>query len=142
MKKKKGMIAAVLVLILLIVVYLVLRNMNLEEEQTTAETETIFKVNSDDISELTIESGENEYTFKQEDETWTYAGDENFPLDTEELSSKVASITSVTATTTIEEPENIEEYGLDEPSVKITVKTVDGESDTLEVGDENAAVSG
>lgn len=69
MKKKKGMIAAVLVLILLIVVYLVLRNMNLEEEQTTAETETVFKVNSDDISELTIESGENEYTFKQEDET-------------------------------------------------------------------------
>ena len=120
MKKKKGMIAAVLVLILLIVVYLVLRNMNLEEEQTTAETETVFKVDSDDISELTIESGENEYTFKQEDETWTYAGDENFPLDTEELSSKVASITSVTATTTIEEPENIEEYGLDEPSVKIT----------------------
>lgn len=142
MKKKKGMIAAVLVLILLIVVYLVLRNMNLEEEQTTAETETVFKVDSDDISELTIESGENEYTFKQEDETWTYAGDENFPLNTEELSSKVASITSVTATTTIEEPENIQEYGLDEPSVKITVKTVDGESDTLEVGDENTAVSG
>lgn len=106
------------------------------------ETKTVFQVDADDISELTIEQGENQYTFQKEEDTWTYTGEDGFPLDTDGLENKAAAITSVTATTIIENPENLGDYGLDSPSVKISVKTVDGETETLEVGNENVAVSG
>ena len=106
------------------------------------ETKTVFQADADDISELTVEQGENQYTFQKEEDTWIYTGEDGFPLDTDELENKAAAITSVTATTIIENPENLEDYGLDSPSVKISVKTVDGETETLEVGNENTAVSG
>lgn len=143
MKKKRGLTAAIIILILLLAVYFILRNSNLgEEEQSTVETKTVFQVDADDISELTVEQGENQYTFQKEEDTWIYTGEDGFPLDTDELENKAAAITSVTATTIIENPENLEDYGLDSPSVKISVKTVDGETETLEVGNENTAVSG
>ena len=143
MKKKRGLTVAIIILILLLAVYFILRNSNLgEEEQSTVETKTIFQADADDISELTVEQGENQYTFQKEEDTWIYTGEDGFPLDTDELENKAAAITSVTATTIIENPENLEDYGLDSPSVKISVKTVDGETETLEVGNENTAVSG
>ena len=143
MKKKRGLTAAIIILILLLAVYFILRNSNLgEEEQSTVETKTVFQADADDISELTVEQGENQYTFQKKEDTWTYTGEDGFPLDTDELENKAAAITSVTATTIIENPENLEDYGLDSPSVKISVKTVDGETETLEVGNENTAVSG
>lgn len=143
MKKKRGLTAAIIILILLLAVYFILKNSNLgEEEQSTVETKTVFQVDADDISELTVEQGENQYTFQKEEDTWTYTGEDGFPLDADELENKAAAITSVTATTIIENPENLEDYGLDSPSVKISVKTVDGETETLEVGNENTAVSG
>ena len=143
MKKKRGLTAAIIILILLLAVYFILKNSNLgEEEQSTVETKTVFQVDADDISELTVEQGENQYTFQKEEDTWIYTGEDGFPLDTDELENKAAAITSVTATTIIENPENLEDYGLDSPSVKISVKTVDGETETLEVGNENTAVSG
>lgn len=143
MKKKRGLTAAIIILILLLAVYFILKNSNLgEEEQSTVETKTVFQVDADDISELTVEQGENQYTFQKEEDTWIYTGEDGFPLDTDELENKAAAITSVTATTIIEKPENLEDYGLDSPSVKISVKTVDGETETLEVGNENTAVSG
>lgn len=143
MKKKRGLTAAIIILILLLAVYFILKNSNLgEEEQSTVETKTVFQVDADDISELTVEQGENQYTFQKEEDTWTYTGEDGFPLDTDELENKAAAITSVTATTIIENPENLDDYGLDSPSVKISVRTVDGETETLEVGNENTAVSG
>lgn len=143
MKKKRGLTAAIIILILLLAVYFMLKNSNLgEEEQSTVETKTVFRADADDISELTVEQGENQYTFQKEEDTWIYTGEDGFPLDTDELENKAAAITSVTATTIIENPENLEDYGLDSPSVKISVKTVDGETETLEVGNENTAVSG
>lgn len=143
MKKKRGLTAAIIILILLLAVYFMLKNSNLgEEEQSTVETKTVFQADADDISELTVEQGENQYTFQKEEDTWIYTGEDGFPLDTDELENKAAAITSVTATTIIENPENVEDYGLDSPSVKISVKTVDGETETLEVGNENTAVSG
>ena len=143
MKKKRGLTAAIIILILLLAVYFILKNSNLgEEEQSTVETKTVFQADADDISELTVEQGENQYTFQKEEDTWIYTGEDGFPLDTDELENKAAAITSVTATTIIENPENLEDYGLDSPSVKISVKTVDGETETLEVGNENTAVSG
>lgn len=143
MKKKRGLTAAIIILILLLAVYFILKNSNLgEEEQSTVETKTVFQVDADDISELTVEQEKNQYTFQKEEDTWTYTGEDGFPLDTDELENKAAAITSVTATTIIENPENLEDYGLDSPSVKISVKTVDGETETLEVGNENTAVAG
>ena len=143
MKKKRGLTAPIIILILLLAVYFILRNSNLgEEEQSTVETKTVFQADADDISELTVEQGENQYTFQKEEDTWIYTGEDGFPLDTDELENKAAAITSVTATTIIENPENLEDYGLDSPSVKISVKTVDGETETLKVGNENTAVSG
>lgn len=143
MKKKKGLIGALLILVVLLGVYFLLKSMNLEEEQEEeTTTETVFEVQEEEISALTVETEGNTYSFAQKEETWTYTDQENFPLDTDLLETKIGAITSVISTRIIENPESVEDYGVEDPAVRITITTTDDKTQTLEIGNENSAVSG
>ena len=90
--------------------------MNLEEEAEQEETEeTVFEIDAGDISQVVVNSGENSYTFTHEDDQWKYPEDEKFPLSESVILNKMSDLTSITASRIIENPENLEEYGLDSP---------------------------
>ena len=119
-KNKKGLITAVILLIFLLIVYIVIRNLHLDEEEQEEDTS---------------------FSFTHADDTWTYDEDRNFPLSESAVLDKVSYVTSVSSSRTIEEPENLEDYGLEEPEVSITVTDTEGETTSLELGATNDTVS-
>lgn len=143
MKKKKGMLIGIGALVLLIVLYIIMRSMNLEEEAEQEETEeTVFEIDAGDISQVVVNSGENSYTFTHEDDQWKYPEDEKFPLSESVILNKMSDLTSITASRIIENPENLEEYGLDSPEIDVIITDTDGKETKLLLGDVNDSVSG
>lgn len=143
MKKKKGMLIGIGALVLLIILYVVMRSMNLDEEAEQEGTEeTVFEIDAGDISQVVVSLGENSYTFTHQDDQWKYPADEGFPLSESVILNKMSDLTNITASRIIENPEDLEEYGLDDPEVDITITDTDGTETTLQLGDMNDSVSG
>lgn len=144
MKNKKGLIAGIMILLLLLGAYFLLRYLNLEEENTEEEDteETVFQIDAEDIRDIEIVSGENTFDFSHGDDTWSYVQDESFPLSESAILDKVSTLTSISSSRTIEDPENLEDYGLEDPEVTATVTDAEGEQTKLALGSTNDAVSG
>jgi hypothetical protein len=145
MKKGKmtKLLLAVLALAILAVIYVVLVKWNQDQEAQETETEstqdTVLSISSDEIEELVIQGQDGVLTFAQQDDTWSYEEDSAFPLDEDALLSMVDVLAQVDAVRTLEEPEDLSEYGLETPSLEVLVRTDDGEEVTLQIGDLNSS---
>ena len=127
---------------MLLVFYLVLHNSSKEDSQDTEKTsETAFETTVEDISEAVFKSGENEYKFTKSDDIWKYNGEENFPLDQSAFEEIISKFEKIAADRVLEKPDNISEYGLDNPTVTVSLKDKDGKEQTLQFGDTNSVTS-
>lgn len=141
-KKNTALIAGVIILALLLIFYFVLHNSSKGDSQNTEKTSvTAFETIADDISEAVFKSGENEYIFTKSDDTWKYNGDENFPLDQSAFEEIISKFEKIAADRVLEEPDNISEYGLDNPTVTVSLKDKDEKEQTLQFGDTNSVTS-
>ncbi len=149
MKKKKsqgkGLLLAVAVLLLLIAVYVLidLQQKKAEEEKEAEETESTLPVSTkeEELAKVEITYGGEVMTFLRdgEEDSWSYQEDQEFPLDTSSLSGKMKRLEKITVNRTLEEPEELSEYGLEDPVLKITVEKTDKTSYTLLFGAENSS---
>ena len=141
-KKNTALIAGIIILALLLVFYLVLHNSSKEDSQDTEKTsETAFETTVEDISEAVFKSGENEFKFTKSDDIWKYNGEENFPLDQSAFEEIISKFEKIAADRVLEKPDNISEYGLDNPTVTVSLKDKDGKEQTLQFGDTNSVTS-
>lgn len=141
-KKNTALIAGIIILALLLVFYLVLHNSSKEDSQDTEKTsETAFETTVEDISEAVFKSGENEFKFTKSDDIWKYNGEENFPLDQSAFEKIISKFEKIAADRVLEKPDNISEYGLDDPTVTVSLKDKDGKEQTLQFGDTNSVTS-
>lgn len=141
-KKNTALIAGIIILALLLVFYLVLHNSSKEDSQDTEKTsETAFETTVEDISEAVFKSGENEYKFTKSNDIWKYNGEENFPLDQSAFEEIISKFEKIAADRVLEKPDNISEYGLDNPTVTVSLKDKDGKEQTLQFGDTNSVTS-
>lgn len=147
MKKKKksqarSLLLAVVVLILLCAVYFILdwkQKKDEEAAETEESTEEVLPVSvtEEELSKVTILYEETIMTFEKAEDTWTYLEDEDFPLKSTLVDSKLANLTDISVSRKLEEPAELSEYGLDDPMLEITVEKTDATSFKLYVGDEN-----
>lgn len=84
---------------MLCVVYFVLHNHNASssEADSTDTAATAFETDTDKLTELTVTTEGQSYTFTKSDDKWSYSADASFPLDQsnfEELAGKLKSISS------------------------------------------------
>lgn len=141
-KKKKGFIIALAVLVIFSALYFILKFLNLSEEETESETDVkkIFEIDAAEIAQIKLEYNENVYTFLHENDKWSYAEDMEFPLSESSILDFVSNVTSIESSRKIENPEELTEYGLDNPEIKITVQDKNGKQVLLEFGNDNEAV--
>ena len=145
-KKKKGtgLLFAVLILIVLLVLYFVidLQQKKADQEAETEETEESslpVSVTNDEIAKVTVKNGDVTMTYTKNDDTWTYEEDSDFPLDESAVDTKMSKLTSLTVDRVLESPEDLSEYGLDEPKQEVTVLKTDGTAFTLYIGNQNSS---
>ena len=131
MKKQKIQILILLVLCIVCVGgYFIIRNHTFETEEETVSVD-VTNFNKDDVTELIL-SGDHEVHLVKTDDIWTENSlpDETIKESTvNTLLNEIANIT--TTETVVEAPEDLSQYGLEEPFRTITAVLSDGTQVTL-----------
>lgn len=138
MKRSIKVYGLMLTLALLIVVTVVaVKNQNTETADTQEDTSvTIFTLEDTDVTALSWTWDGETVELEREDELWCYAPDPSFPLDDSQMEVMLSDLTELKADKTIEAPEDLSQYGLEEPAATVTVTTgTEGERQIL-LGDE------
>ena len=63
-------------------------------------------------------------------------------IDADKMKTMLSSLGSMTADSTVESPEDVSEYGIDQPTQQVTLNFSDGSEKTLTFGTENEIVGG
>ena len=144
MKKKNiGLIAGIVLLVVLCVVYFVLHNHNANssEADSTDTATTAFETDTDKLTELTVTTEGQSYTFTKSDDKWSYSADASFPLDQSNFEELAGKLKSISSDRELKDVEAVSEYGLDAPAVQVSIKNSDDETHTLEFGAVNDMTS-
>lgn len=147
MKKKRGLLAigGVILLGLLIGIYLVLKNVNQEEEtkenEEEQQEESIVEVEAENIKTLVFQLEGEKVTWVQEDGAWSLEGWDDFPVDAGKISNLTAAIKSLKAGRTLNDIQNLQDYGLKEPVNTVQVTLNDGTTETIHIGNKNPSTN-
>lgn len=107
-----------------------------DEEVEVSEDEVIFTLDAAALTKLSWTYEDETISFDYDGENWSYAEDADFPLDPTRLNTMLSKLAEITTSRTIEEADDLEQYGLEEPECTITV-TTDSET-VISVGSETS----
>lgn len=135
MKKGKKLLLLLLTLVLLVgaTAAVSLTGKEAAYEEDTAET--VFSLNPESVTSLGWDYSEK-ISFTAGENGWVCDQDGAFPVDETYLDAMLDTLTEVKSTKAIEDPENLDQYGLEVPVCVVTVTA--GESYTLSIGLETA----
>ncbi|MCD8375810.1 MAG: DUF4340 domain-containing protein [Oscillospiraceae bacterium] len=138
MKRGKKLGVLLLALAVLCGAAVLISQLTKDSAQATEEDEavTILEVDSSQVTQLSWTYTES-LSFTYDGENWTYTEDEDFPLDESCLEDMLDALNGLAASKTIENVEDYEQYGLEDPACTVTVE---GESQVvLKIGDESSS---
>lgn len=138
MTRGKKIFVLLLALVILTGVTLLVAHLVPDEDESTAEDTSyiIFSLDPDQVTQLSWTYEDSTVTLtKDENSNWSYPDDEAFPLDASYPDAMVQALKEVSATKTIESPENLADYGLEEAACAISVTAGDSTYE-LRIGDE------
>lgn len=105
-----------------------LRVWNSQQEEPD---DTIPITQMDNISALSFTNAQGELSFTKTEDTWQWDGDAAFPADQTQLDNLARQAGKLSALRTIEDPEGLDSYGLDTPSLRISVS--DAQTGSVEI---------
>lgn len=139
-KKRMRMIAAVLILAALAVIYVLVLRADFNAEEPEEEEEiTALTIDRADIRYAQIENSYGTLRFAYDGETWTSEDDPSFGLNQDSMDALFNRLNPLTAARDLgegEETEGLAAYGLEDPSVVITVTLEEGQEYTIRLGAE------
>lgn len=136
-KKKYSLIILLVALAILIALLLLLKDKNkdnnIEEE---SEDTTIAEIDISKIKEVSYENEYDSFKFtKNDDGTWVNAKDSTFPLEQANLNSIENNVETINYSLIVSKnPEDLSEYGLDEPVISAIITMDDGTKTSLKFG--------
>ena len=128
MKRYKKLIILGGVLVVCLIAVFVVSRINVYKEKISSAVETILTIDENDVTALSWSYGDSSLAFHKdtenstEDESiWLYDEDDAFPVDELKVSDLLGDFGEFTTEFTIEDVEDYEQYGLDEPMCEITI---------------------
>lgn len=137
MKQKKTMILLACILVALAGCYAGLRAYNshvAKEKEKKAESEKVYLVKTDGLTSISYTDGESQMAFVQEDGVWYYVPDREVPIDAGVVEQIIGTVSSLTAVRELENPDDLADYGLTDPSYTVQYATEDGKEGVIDIG--------
>ncbi len=103
------------ILLLSCVCLVIIRNTEEKKDEIRSEERLVLNIDPDNVNYLYWKYPGRALSFKKEDGKWTYKEDSEFPVDEEKIRNLVSIFHDFRSAFVIEKPEDISEYGLDEP---------------------------
>ena len=144
-KQKKQFILLCVVLVAFCGIFFGLKAFNQHQEEKEAQEEEAQKIvlegmAAEDVTEFSYRYGGEEIGFVKEDGTWYFTGDKTVNITQTSIETMLSKVETVTASQKIEAPEDVSEYGFDEPQNVIWLKSADKEL-TITIGMYNSMTS-
>ncbi len=135
MKKKKTIPVLLVVLLVLIGCYFMIEDMQEKKAAEEADSTTYVTKIDDLVSMKYGTSDTNTMSFVKKDDVWYYEADETISLDQSSIESMVSVFSNLAAVRVLEEPDALEDYGLEEAKYTLTLEDASGNVTTVYVGD-------
>lgn len=132
MKQGKTLLILLVLLVACLGVYLALRSYNQAQE---AVDDTVYLTNLGEVTSLSFTGTDgSDLSFTKDGDQWNWDGDADFPTDQDALTALAEDLAALPAVRTFDEPDSLDAYGLDAPSLSCTASNADGQSVTLLLG--------
>lgn len=144
-KQSKTLIALAAAVVVCGVGYAGLRAWNQGQSETD---DTVYVTQLSNPTALTFTNQYGTYSFTKGEDGWTRDDDSDFPADQDALDDLAGQAGTLAAVRTIADPEDLSSYGLDDPSMEVSVTGEDGTQvelligSTVDSGDYYAKVEG
>ena len=123
--KIKMLLGLLSVLIVACVVTVLVKNHEEKKEQIKNTDEVILSVDTESVTKLSWKYDDTSLSFTKNEETWNYDKDEAFPVDTEKIENLLSDFSELGAAFIIEEVEDYDQYGLEDPTCTIDITAGD-----------------
>ena len=136
MKRWKKLGLMVLALALLAGGTLLARNMTADISTEEDSAVALYALEEENLASLSWTYRGETVAMKKEGDSWALEEDDSFPVSQTKMKTLVNALSEVTAEMTIEKPEDLAQYGLEEPLCSIMVDA--GDRMTFEIGTEKS----
>lgn len=145
--RKKQWIILVIALVAIVAASAGMKGYQKKQDQKAAQQEEDEKVYalqfaSDDVTGISYEYGGSVLSFIKDGDNWKCSTDETAEIDADKMKTMLSSLGSMTADSTVESPEDVSEYGIDQPTQQVTLNFSDGSEKTVTFGSTNEIVGG
>ena len=145
--RKKQWIILVIALAAIVAASAGMKGYQKKQEQKAAQQEEDEKVYalqfaSDDVTGISYEYSGETLEFTKTDDAWSSSTDPTVQIDADKMKTMFSSLGSMTADSTVESPEDVSEYGIDQPTQQVTLDFSDGSEKTVTFGSTNEIVGG
>lgn len=137
MKKALPLIIGILAFCLLLGGYFALKQNNQKQEEKEAAKDSLYNYNVEDITKLSFVGTENEeLVLSQQDGVWSLENASAVQVSADKVQELLSSINTLTVTNTLQNVEDLAEYGLTEPAKVVSFTAADTEV-VLHIGSYN-----
>ena len=133
MKKSKRLLLLGTIFVVFLVITLIIVHMEEEKERIANTDDIVYDLDVESVTGLSWHYEDVELSFSK-DEAWTYDDDEAFRVDEDKINELLEVFDDFTAAFTISDVTDLSQYGLDDPTCTIDIKTAD-EDITIKLGD-------
>lgn len=143
-KKKKQLIFVCVCFVVILTAYLGFRyHMNHLTENAEDEEDIISVLDIDTslVTEIGITGGEENINMQKDGDTWRCVEDDTFVIDKNKLQTFLDAAGKITSKLKIEDVTDMSQYGLDHPSLSISLQW-DSNLYTIYIGDQNTVAGG
>lgn len=133
--KKLFLLIGIFLLLLLILSGVKYWNRRQEEKQEKeTEAARVYVTDLKDISEISYNVGNGEFTFVKKDGTWVYMEDEDFPLKQSVPEQIADTFGKLEAERELKDGDDLGDYGLTEPAYTVSLTIADGQQTVINFG--------
>lgn len=141
-KSTRNIIIILAVIVILIAGLVIINRLDTasDDEQTSATSEPSYTIYSEDTSDLSAVIVENQEETIEADNlgnsVWTINNMSNDDIDKSKAYTLASTISTIISKNKIEEnPSDLSQYGLDDPSITVTLRKNNGDENILYIGD-------
>jgi hypothetical protein len=140
MKRSKKLIVLIAVLVILVVAVTIITKLTAPEPYSAEDNSIPLSIPAETVTNLAWDFGGESLSLSSDGETWSYDGDPEFPLDQSYPEAMLSALEKLSASQMLESPAALSEYGLDVPSLTVSV-TANGAKTVFYIGNQNAVTS-
>lgn len=140
-RQKKQLLLLLVVLLLGVGAFALLSFVNRQKDTGVQDTKiTVCQIDPAEVVGFSVEAEDGSYHYTRQNEEWSCLESAELDLDEDKIETMLNNVKKLSASDRVENPTSLSDYGFDQPKIRITISTEQGDT-TISVGGYNELLS-